>query len=414
MGLARIIRYGTARYPEAVARRLRVVNTASWCCALFGAGFALAQALDPSPQAWKPALANLVGAALLAAVPLLHRFGDLAGPLAFIAIANAYVLAVLALLGTATGMQIQFLAVAAGSVVFFDPRRAAFPIAISVIAAVLVVLAEIVVPRDTGVLSAHQLLANFVACIAGTMAILFAVIFHAVSAAARSEAAIERERQRSEALLRNILPAPVAERLKGGGERLIADRYEEASVLFADMAGFTARASEMDPADLVRFLDRAFSEFDRLVDRHGLEKIKTTGDAYMVVSGVPVPRADHAPALADLALELQAIARSLGGRDGAALEIRVGLASGPVVAGVVGSKRFFYDVWGDAVNVAARMESTALPGRIQVSPAAFERLQGAFTLEPRGEVEIKGKGRMPTWLLIGRALPPAQGREPAS
>ena len=183
---------------------------------------------------------------------------------------------------------------------------------------------------------------------------------------------------------------------------MIADRYDDASILFADIAGFTERASEIAPCDLVAFLDDVYSEFDLLVDRHGLEKIKTTGDAYMVVSGVPNPRADHAQALAALALDMaQAVARMRDPR-GHGVGMRIGLASGPVVAGVVGSRRFFYDVWGDAVNVASRMESTDPTGHIQVPQDVYERLRDRFELEERGDVEIKGKGVMHTWYLVGR------------
>src|SRR6185295_10659784 len=203
---------------------------------------------------------------------------------------------------------------------------------------------------------------------------------------ARAEAAAERERERSDQLLANILPAKIAERLKRRDGALIADKYVEASVLFADMAGYTASASDTDPDDLVKFLNRVFSDFDRLVERHCLEKIKTTGDSYMVVSGVPVPRPDHAAALAQLALEMCDAAANLRDPHGRSVSMRIGVSSGAVVAGVVGTSKFFYDVWGDTVNVAARMETTGVAGRIQVSETAHVRLTDEFTLEPRGAI----------------------------
>ena len=183
---------------------------------------------------------------------------------------------------------------------------------------------------------------------------------------------------------------------------MIADRHDEASILFADMEGFTVQASNTDPGELVQFLNRVFSDFDRLVERHGLEKIKTTGDAYMVVSGVPTARCDHAQALAALALEMCAAAAEWRDPRGHAVPLRMGISSGPVVAGVVGTRKFFYDVWGDAVNVAARMETTGSAGRIQVSQDVYQRLRDEFVLEARGEIDVKGKGRMPTWFLVGR------------
>jgi adenylate cyclase len=202
-----------------------------------------------------------------------------------------------------------------------------------------------------------------------------------------------------------MLPASVAERLKEPDHSVIADKYDEASVLFADIVGFTERASGTPPAELVRFLDRLYGAFDELVDKHGLEKIKVSGDCYMVVSGVPRPRPDHAHALADFALDMANVAARLQDPHGHPVALRVGMACGPVVAGVVGSRRFFYDVWGDAVNVASRMETTDSVGRVQVPEAMYERLKDEFVLQERGSIDVKGKGPMRTWYLIGRRAP---------
>ena len=231
---------------------------------------------------------------------------------------------------------------------------------------------------------------------------IFATVWYALRETSRAEAAMEVEYDRSEALLANILPASVAAKLKDPAHGVIADRYDDASILFADIAGFTEQASEIPPTELVRFLDRLYTTFDRLVDRHGLEKIKTTGDAYMVVSGVPTPRYDHLEALAALALDMSRAVADLRDPRGNPVPLRMGIADGPVVAGVVGARKFFYDVWGDAVNVASRMESTGVVGRIQVPHNVFERLQRSFILEERGEVDVKCKGVMRTWYLLGR------------
>ncbi|HEX2212288.1 MAG TPA: adenylate/guanylate cyclase domain-containing protein, partial [Mycobacterium sp.] len=217
----------------------------------------------------------------------------------------------------------------------------------------------------------------------------------------RAREAMESEYERSERLLANILPATIAERLKDPSRTVIADKYDDASILFADIAGYTERAAETPPAELVRFLDRLYTDLDALVDRHGLEKIKTSGDAYMVVSGVPLPREDHLEALAALALDITDAVADLKDAQGRAVPLRIGMAAGPVVAGVVGAKKFFYDVWGDAVNVASRMESTDIEGRIQVPEDVYLRLRHAFVLEERGFVEVKGKGPMHTWYLVG-------------
>ena len=228
------------------------------------------------------------------------------------------------------------------------------------------------------------------------------VLSYALREIARARVAMESEYERSERLLTNILPATIAERLKDPSRNIIADKYDDASILFADIAGYTRRASDTPPADLVRFLDRLYTDLDALVDRHGLEKVKTSGDSYMVVSGVPQPRDDHMEALACLALDMADAVADLKDPQGRAVPLRIGLAAGPVVAGVVGARKFFYDVWGDAVNVAARMETTDVEGRIQVPDDVYERLNHSFVLEERGEVDIKGKGIMHTWYLVSR------------
>jgi adenylate cyclase len=214
-------------------------------------------------------------------------------------------------------------------------------------------------------------------------------------------AALQVERQRAEDLLLNILPGSIAERLKGH-PGTIADQFSAASVLFADVVDFTPRTRDMPAADVVGLLDRLFGHFDAIAERHGLEKIKTIGDAYMVASGVPDPRPDHAHALALLALEMVEAVQTGGAVGDLDLQLRIGINSGPVVAGVIGRKKFLYDLWGDAVNTASRMESQGSPNRIQVTDATRELLADEFEFESRGTVEIKGKGAMETWYLVRR------------
>ncbi len=214
---------------------------------------------------------------------------------------------------------------------------------------------------------------------------------------------LEVERGRVERLLLNILPKPIARRLKDTG-RPIADGHDEVSVLFADIVGFTGLSQRMDPAALVAMLNRLFSEFDEICERHGVEKIKTIGDAYMAAAGLPHPRPDHAAAIARAALEMRAHVERVAKRssdDAPALQLRIGIHSGPVVAGVIGTKKFIYDLWGDTVNTASRMESHGVSGQIQVSEAARARLQDEFLLRARGVVEVKGKGPMALYWLEG-------------
>lgn len=219
-----------------------------------------------------------------------------------------------------------------------------------------------------------------------------------------TEDMLQREYQRSEELLRNILPVTVARRLKEGSQ-VIADSFPDATLLFADIVGFTELAGRLPPRDLVALLNRVFSRFDRIAEQEGLEKIKTIGDEYMLAGGLPLPRADHAPAVARAALHMIAAIDDLNRSLDHKLALRVGMHSGEVVAGVIGSRKFSFDVWGDTVNIASRMQSQGLPGRIQVTEATRELLADRFHLERRGTLRVRGKGRMPVWFLVGTADP---------
>lgn len=212
---------------------------------------------------------------------------------------------------------------------------------------------------------------------------------------------LKRERERSESLLLNILPAPIAGRLMAG-EKTIANGFVDASILFADIVNFTKIAAQVSPVQLVVILNGLFSRFDLLTEKFGVEKIKTIGDAYMVCAGVPVRRPDHAEAIAEMAFAMQEALREHNEEFSSHLQIRIGIASGPVVAGVIGLKKFIYDLWGDTVNLASRMESHGLPNAIQVSAATMEKLSDHYVLEERGEIEIKGIGSVQAWLLTGK------------
>jgi class 3 adenylate cyclase/CheY-like chemotaxis protein len=213
---------------------------------------------------------------------------------------------------------------------------------------------------------------------------------------------IRSEQQKSERLLLNILPGPIADRLKEG-EQGIVDSFPDATVLFGDLVGFTSLAAAMSPAQVVEMLNGIFSAFDQAVAELGLEKIKTIGDSYMAVGGVPVQRRDHVAAVADLALRMQQEMRQFNASAGTSIQVRIGMHVGPVVAGIIGRHKFAYDLWGDTVNVASRMESHSSPGRIQVTAAVEERLRGRYRFAPRGPIELKSIGWMPTFFLLGPA-----------
>lgn len=398
------IRYGTTSYPDKVARRLRTVNIGTRIAAIGHAFFAVVS-IAYVAQLWWLTLAHTIGTLLFASVPLLHQRGPLAGGLVTLVVFGSEVLAYTWLIGIGAGVQYYFLLVVALSVVYLGAEHIALTTVSTCVAAVLLVVVQLNVPNDTGAVPWPLVVMALVSDAALSCGSLLLVTSYALSEVTRAEVAAEYEHERSERLLSNILPSAIAARLKNERNAVIADRHDAASILFADMEGFTSQANDTPPDELVRFLNRVFSDFDRLVERHGLEKIKTTGDAYMVVSGVPVARTDHAEALAVLAIEMREAAMEWRDPRGRNVPVRIGISSGPVVAGVVGTRKFFYDVWGDAVNVAARMETTGAAGKIQVSPETFEHLREGFELQSRGEMEIKGKGRMQTWFLLHRKTP---------
>jgi adenylate cyclase len=223
----------------------------------------------------------------------------------------------------------------------------------------------------------------------------------------RVEQGLRLETDRSERLLHNILPGPIVKRLKEDN-KAIAEHYESATILFADIVGFTSTAAQRPPIVLVKWLNEIFSAFDQLADQFGVEKIKTIGDAYMAAAGLPVPRPDHAAAIAQMALAMQAATEKFA--DDPPLSIRIGIHTGPVVAGVIGKRKFIYDLWGDTVNVASRMESTGKAGQVQITEATYEQLQayqqlnpqakGLFNLKKRGIISVKGRGKMKTYWLM--------------
>ncbi|NEP00684.1 MAG: adenylate/guanylate cyclase domain-containing protein, partial [Symploca sp. SIO2E9] len=222
-----------------------------------------------------------------------------------------------------------------------------------------------------------------------------------ITARRQDEDDLRKSRKRAELLLLNILPQPVAERLKKG-ERTIADKFEAVTVMFADLVDFTQFSSQISPTELVEILNQIFSKFDRLARQHGVEKIKTIGDAYMAVAGLPKPQDNHAQAIAEMALDMQKAITQFNADNSAGFKLRIGINTGPVVAGVIGIQKFSYDLWGDTVNTASRMESQGLPGCIQVSAKTYKLLQEHYNFEERGCLEIKGKGKMLTYLLLGK------------
>jgi len=236
-----------------------------------------------------------------------------------------------------------------------------------------------------------------------TMVALNVVVGGAVVFALLASFAQQRHdaQDRAETLLLNILPRSIADKLKATPQT-IADSFTSASILFADVVDFTPLAERIPPVRVVEMLDQLFGHFDSLAERYEVEKIKTIGDCYMAAAGIPAPRTDHARTLALMALGMLDAVREQGAMASLGFELRIGINSGPVVAGVIGRKRFLYDLWGDAVNTAGRMQTEGTPGRIQITRATYELLKDEFVCEPRGFVPVRGKGEMETWFLVGR------------
>ena len=386
---------------DRVGRRLRVLMIASWIAAAVSAAFGIFQ-LVMGGQLWWLGAANVMCAVVFLTIPRLCPLGELVAPLTFVVFAYLSVGFICYTIGTGSGLQFYFVVAGALVVLILGIDRIVMASVIAAIGVAITIALQLTVPDDRGLGPSWTLTVGFISSTVASVVMIVATVWYTLREIERAEQAMDDEYERSETLLANILPATIAARLKDPSRTVIADKYDDASILFADIAGYTKRASDTAPAELVRFLDRLYTDLDALVDRHGLEKVKTSGDSYMVVSGVPVPRHDHMEALACLALDMADAVADLKDAQGRDVPLRIGMAAGPVVAGVVGAKKFFYDVWGDAVNVASCMETTDVAGRIQVPDNVHDRLQNAFVLEERGNVDIKGKGLMHTWYLVSR------------
>ena len=287
-----------------------------------------------------------------------------------------------------------------GALLFADPRKAPRWLLAYLS---LLTFSGLIQPllRESNNLQPGLQIAFYILNLGAVSSIAFVLLIRFISQKNEALRLLRQEQERSESLLLNVLPKEVAERLKGSNQ-IIADYYDSASILFADLAGFTPLTAELTPRQMVEVLNEIYSHFDSLVEELGVEKIRTIGDNYMVAAGLPRPRADHAQALARLALAMNDYLASRPAVGNRQLSFRIGINSGAVIAGVIGVRKFHYDVWGDSVNIASRMESQGTQGRIQVAWGTYELIKEEFICEPRGSIEIKGRGLMQTWFLKGR------------
>jgi adenylate cyclase len=394
--LAWLAEAGTTGYRPDVKRRLMILNMIAYLIAVTTLVYALQQALVDDAKYRPIVVINAALVVVMFAVPFVHRFGDIAAAMLIVVAEYAALLALMAYLGNSSGLHIQLIVIAAAAFVVLGLDRLWLIIPVIIAGLVLHLFAWFRFPPEKALIAADPAFLNALYAQAAitTFGLIAASVFYAFRLA-------EAAKAETDALLRNILPDSIVERLKAKPADAIADSFTEASILFADISGFVALARRLGAGPTVELLNSIVVRFDALSELHGVEKIKTIGDAYMVASGIPEPRPDHALRLARMGLDMQTVIAELRVERGLDLSIRIGLAVGPVMAGVIGRQKFTYDVWGDAVNLAARLENLSQPGRIHVCPATRDALECEFELECRGPMEIKGVGQQETWFLLG-------------
>ena len=391
---------GTAGYPPDVKRRLVVMNLIAYLIAATTLGFAVQHAQLDFEKYSHVIYINLALVFTAVAVPFSHRINDLAGGLVIVVSEYIALMAFTAYLGREAGVQSQYFIVAAAAFVVFGVERWRLIVPLVIIALALHLTAWHGFPGEVAIIDAEpEVLDNiYTQAAITTGALIAASVYYAFSLA-------ERAKAETDTLLRNILPDRIVERLKAKPGEAIADNIADASVLFADISGFVELARRLGAKRVVELLNQLVSEFDAIAERHGVEKIKTIGDAYMAASGVPEPQGgsqtNHTAHLVRFGLEMLEAVRRVSADTGIDLRVRIGIASGPIMAGVIGQKKFSYDIWGDAVNLAARLENQSVPGRILICPACRQKLDGAFGFEARGVIEIKGVGPQETGFVTG-------------
>ena len=394
--IRRMASFGIEGYPPEIQRRLKIVNVFSSLVVVTTFIYAVQLWASGNKEMMPVVYINLGLAFLVSLVPFMHRINELAGGLLLVFAEFVALIGFTSFFGRLGGAPLQYVVAAAAPFVIFEARRFRLVLAIVFTALILHLIAWFQFPTEAAQLKAdEQILSSlYVQGAVTTFGLIAACVYYAFSL-------FEHAKAETESVLRNVLPDSVVERLKASPGETIADGFSEASVLFADITGFVSMARGLGPVKTVALLNRLVSAFDELAERHGVEKIKTIGDAYMVASGVPVPRKDHAHALAAMALDLVATVKEVSNAENVSLNVRVGMASGPMMAGIIGKNKFSYDVWGDPVNLASRLEQSSAPGRIAICPSCYAALGDAFAIEPRGLIEIKGVGPQESWFLIG-------------
>ena len=398
--IGRLAEIGTQGYPPDVRRRLKILNLVAYLIAI-STFFYLLQQVGMDYRRYRPIIwLNVVLIPLVLIVPLAHRINAIAGGLWLLGIEYVAQLLFIAHLGNQSGMQLHFFAAAAAPFVVLGLERLRLIVVCIALGLALHLYAWFAFPPSASWLDPEPavLQSLYVQAAITTMGLLAATVWYAFSL-------VETARAETDSLMRRVLPEKIAERLKVAPGTLIADSKEVAAVLFSDISGFVPLARKLGAAETVGVLNRIVSEFDRLAATHGVEKIKTIGDAYMAVAGVPEAVADPCERAARLALDMQRAVARLRRESGLGLHLRIGIASGPVMAGIIGRDKFSYDVWGDTVNLAARLEQSGSIGRVHICRATRAAIAAGIRCEPHGTIDIKGVGPQETWFI---AIPPGE------
>lgn len=398
------IGYGTRDLSGPELRQRRTLNTISALIPMSGLSYANLYLMIDAPGLWPAALAVSLFCLFLFWPFIAAR--NLSVAWLFGAALAVIVQAILVwLLGPGSGLHLYFLSIPVIAIVCFGTSRIGWLIALAAICAASMIYAEMSLTAPASFIRASDGLLIFLKISAFVVVTGFATlgVYVGFLNADTAERSLEVEYARSEDLLYSLLPREIARRLKADPHKTIADSLPNVAIVFADIANFTPMSAKLDPQKVVELLNSVFTEFDALADNHQLEKIKTIGDAYMVAAGMPNACGDPAHRAAEMALDMLDVAQARSALVPDGFEIRIGLHVGPVVAGVIGNRKLFYDVWGETVNTASRMETYSEPGRILLTPAAREQLGDAFTFDHRGEIDVKGIGIVQTWWLTGRA-----------
>lgn len=397
-----LVELGTTSYPPDIRRRLQILNVVAYLIAAATLGYSLQHAFLDF-EVWQPVIlinGALVIAALL--VPFMHRFGELAGGLLIVAAEYVALFFLTSYLGRESGVHIQYVVAAAAPFLVFGLERLRLVLAIVIAGLVLHVAAWFTAAERQIAAQQSDIDAIYITAAVTTVGLIASTVWYAFRLA-------ETARRETDTLLRRVLPGVIAERLKTAPDETIADSFEEASVLFADISGFVGLSKELGAERIVRLLNEIVHEFDRLAHRHGVEKIKTIGDAYMAAAGVPDPCHDCAARVARLALDMRDALQRIEALNGREVRVRIGIATGPLLGGVIGNSRFTYDVWGPTVNLASRLEAQGSPSEIHICAATRARIDGQFAISALDMTSLKSLGPVERWRLDGPGGHPATG-----